>query len=232
LGQAQPVKRPVTDPFAALLREKKQAEKSGTGSSFIISQAERAISQYGKACLIDEMDSEEGLDSEEWVATSSVSIRDILNSRPQRRDEDDMNLEDEDREKLLEEDGKTVLEILEQDKAERRSAGSCEKTPGVQLWTTTTDSKSSAMAVDQRHQIPGRSTFIQLLNRFLELDGLFIFFFSHPPFSLTMSIDPARAISLFSMNLMMSIEPAERAVAATAFCGIGKDFVFAMTCSF
>ena len=164
-------KRTVTDPFAALLREKKQAEKSGTGSSFIISQAEKAI---GKACLTDEMDAEEGLDSEEWLATPSVSIRDILNSRNQRRDDDYVNLEDEDREKLLEEDGgKTVLEILEQDKAERRNAGGSNKTPGIQLWMTTTDSKSSTMAVDQRHQIPGSSTFVQLLNRSLGLDGLF-----------------------------------------------------------
>lgn len=170
LNQAQPAKRTVADPFAALLREKKQAEKSGTGSSFIISQAEKAI---GKVCLTDEMDAEEGLDSEEWLATSSVSIRDILNSRNQRRDDDYVDLEDEDREKLLEEDGgKTMLEILEQDRAERRNAGGSNKSPGIQLWTTTPNLKSLAMAVDQRHRIPGSSTFIQLLNRSLELDGL------------------------------------------------------------
>ena len=39
-----------------------------------------------------------------------------------------------------------------------------------------------------------------------------------------MSIDPAHAISLFSMDVLMSIKPAERALAATALCGIGKQF--------
>jgi hypothetical protein len=161
-------------PFTSLLREKRQAEKDGITSDNI-DKAESTAFQYGKDSLMDEMDDEEDDgDPSEWgPSISSLSVRGILTSRPHRRDDPEVILEDEDRERILGEDGgKKILDILEKDKAEKRKSGSLDKTSGIQLWRTGLAAKSSALAVDEQHCIPGNSPYIRLLNGALQCGGM------------------------------------------------------------
>lgn len=167
-------KKPSMIPFTSLLREKRQAEKHGITSDNI-DKAESTALQYGKENLMDEMDDEEDDgDPSEWgPSISSLRVRGILTSRSHRRDDPDLALEGEDRERILEEDGgKTILDILEKDKAEKRKAGSPDKTSGIRLWRTGSEAESSAMAVDEQHCIPGNSPYIRLLNGALRCGGM------------------------------------------------------------
>jgi len=167
-------KKPSVIPFTSLLREKRQAEKHGITSDNI-DMAESTALQYGKDSLMDEMDDEEDDgDPSEWgPSISSLGVRGILTSRPHRRDDPDLTLEDEDRERIIEEDGgKTILDILEKDKAEKIKSGSPDKTSGIQLWRTGLAAESSALAVNEPHCIPGNSPYIRLLNGALQCGGM------------------------------------------------------------
>lgn len=207
------------DPFIALLKEKNRASKSGN-SSEAIEKAELIALRYGgKDGLLDEMEDEE--DSEEfseWAANiSSGSIRDILNARNERRDDSDLDLDEGDRKRILkEEGGKTVLKILEQDKAERHKTGN-DKISGIQLWTQA-DAESSAMAVDENYRVPGDSPVVSLFNNSLECGGTSLA--SPSSLNLTVPIATLRTSLLLNMNLMSAVRPTERAAIASCLLDI------------
>ena len=170
--RAKPTKK-GPDPFTALLKEKHLAERCGNGSE-AIEKAELTVLQYGgKDGLLDEMEDEEGVeDVSEWgTNVSSGSIRDILNARNARKDDSDLELDEGDKKRILEEEGgKTVLNILEEDKAERCKTGN-DKISGIRIWTQKADAESSAMAVDEDYQISGDSPVVRLLNNSLTSGG-------------------------------------------------------------
>lgn len=215
-------KSSLPNPFSALLREKRLAEKHGHGNKNVF-EADLTALQYSKDSLADAMDEEKDGDPSEWgLNISSPSIRGILTSRPQRRDDPDLTLEDEGRERILEDEGgKTILDILEKDKTERRNLGRTDKSTGIQLWRT--ESESSVMALDEQQWVPGNSPYIRLLNCALQRGG------SYPESSLhiisNLLLDMARFRSLLNMHLMLSVSPAERAGLATYLCEIGMNFL-------
>lgn len=209
-----------SDPFTALLKEKNQAAKRGNGRD-AIEKAELTVLQYrGKDTLLDEMEGEEVEEAAEWGANiSSVSVRDILNARNEPKDDSDLELDDRDKERIRgAKGGKTVLKILEQDKAERFKTCNDNTMSGIRLWAQKTDAESSAMAVDENYQISGDSPVVRLLNNSLGCGGMSLnssLFLS--------SIIPAatgRTSSLLNMNIISAARPTERALIASCLLDI------------
>ena len=217
--QSKPATR-GPDPLTALLKEKRQAAKRGNGRD-AIEKAELAVFQYGgKGTLLDEMEGEEVEEGAEWGTNiSSVSVRDILNARSEKKDESDLELDERDKERIREaEGGKTVLKILEQDKAERFKTGNDNNVSGIRLWAQKTDAESSAMAVDENYRVPGDSPVVRLLNNSLECGGTSL---GSPLF--LGSVIPAatdRTSSLLNMNIISAARPADRAAIASRLLDI------------
>lgn len=227
--QAKPAKK-GPDPFTALLKEKHQAEKRGNGSG-AIEKAELTLLQYdGKDGLLNEMDDDEDDEVPEWGTNiPSASIRDILNARNGRKDDSDLDLDEGDRERILEEEGgKTVLKILEQDKAERFKTSNDDKVSGIQIWTQKADEQSSTMAVDGNYRIIGNSPVVSLLNKSLTCGGTSLYSASF--LAVTVPIATIRATLLLKMNLMSVAQPAERVAIASCLLDISTIFFHRYSC--
>lgn len=218
--QVNPVKKGV-DPFTTLLKEKHQAEKRGKGSE-AIEKAELVVLQYdGKDSLLDEMENEENCEEiSEWGTNiSSGSIHDILNARNEQKDDSDLDLGEGDKERILgEAGGKTILKILEQDKAEKHKVVQDDKISGIHIWIQKADTKSSAMAVDEYYQIPGDGFVVSILKNSMKCGGTLLGTRSFP--NLLMPVATVRTSLLLNMNLMSAAPPAERAGIASCLLEI------------
>lgn len=211
------------NPFTALLKEKHQSEKRGNGSG-AIEKAELTLLQYGgKDGLLNEMNDDEDDEVSEWgTDIPSASIRDILNARNVRKDDSDLDLDEGDRERILEEEGgKTVLKILEQDKAERFKTGNDDKVSGIQIWTQKADEQST-MAVDKNYRISGDSSVVTLLNNSLTCGGTSLFSASF--LTITVPLATIRTSLLLKMNLMSAAQPAERFTIASCLLDISTAY--------
>ncbi|KAF8161155.1 hypothetical protein B0H34DRAFT_795986 [Crassisporium funariophilum] len=126
------------DPFEALLKEKRLAQKRGDGDD-AFHRAETTTSNFGKGGLIDEMNIEES-NTSDWhyqdAAAFAVKNRDWLISRPltpdmSRTSSEDLNLGEEDKQKLFGEDGgKAIMGILEHDQVSKKEEEMKEKVVG------------------------------------------------------------------------------------------------------
>ncbi|KAF9529383.1 hypothetical protein CPB83DRAFT_893485 [Crepidotus variabilis] len=187
-----------TDPFAALFKEKCKEEKTSHGHDDF-RRAEQAALKYGKGNLLDEMNDEEEDDPLLWGPNiASLSIQNILtsNSRSLKENSDDIVVPGSQKDKK----GKTIIQILEQDKAERRSQGTTDEEPGIRLWTTASGDEVVAMEVDEHLQVPGKSPIIQLLNGSLKRG------------------DTPRSVSILNMCSFQSVNPDERSKLASFLC--------------
>ena len=129
----------VYDPFDALLKEKKLAEKCGKGSD-AFRRAETTTGKFGEDRPLDGMD--EG-DLDNWndqdAAALAVRDRDWLINRPltpdsNRGNGDDLRLGDAERRKLFGEDGgKAIMGILEHDKVANRQVLN-RQVPDLRFW--------------------------------------------------------------------------------------------------
>ncbi|EMD37357.1 hypothetical protein CERSUDRAFT_83132 [Gelatoporia subvermispora B] len=137
-----PVRKPrKSNALDALLKEKKQAEKQGKGSS-AVQVAEEALASYhrSKQGMKDEMDDEEASASEPRAArrgTPSASATPSATSDRETEGEDE-DVDDMDIEGILgEEGGKAVGRILEDDKTSKEAQSRArrkDRVLGVPLW--------------------------------------------------------------------------------------------------
>ena len=169
-----------TVPFAALLKEKKQAVKRGKDDAALL-QAEQTALKYARKDLVDEMDDEDD-DDDSWNLSnlSSGGIRSLLQASALRKEDSDSDISigQEDGTTLFKASGgKDILSILEKDKAAIRDDPTFEKDLGIKLWSTTSD-LDAAMMVDERYYIPGTSSIVCLLNASLQHGGAFLYSFS------------------------------------------------------
>jgi len=181
--QAKPGKKATsTVPFAALLKEKKQAVKRGKDDAALL-QAEQTALKYARKDLVDEMDNEDDDDDDDsWNLSnlSSGGIRNLLQASALTKEDSDSDISigQEDRTTLFKvSGGKDILSILEKDKAAIRDDPTSEKDLGIKLWSTTSD-LDAAMMVDERYHIPGTSPIVRLLNASLQHGGAFLYSFS------------------------------------------------------
>ncbi|KAJ3511744.1 hypothetical protein NLJ89_g3917 [Agrocybe chaxingu] len=196
-------RKSTADPFEALLREKRLADKRGKGDNAIHRANETAL-KLGKTVLIDEMDDEEDEDDilNNWTGSdiSSLAMRQLKQSGSQFID-----IKSEDRKKLFGEDGgKEIMGILERDRAATQQPGPLEKIPGIQLWAATSlESRDMVVdGLDTRYEISGESPIIQLLNSSLKRG------------------DIIRVTMLLNTKFMLTVPTTERVDVASSLCGI------------
>ncbi|CAA7259137.1 unnamed protein product [Cyclocybe aegerita] len=195
-------RKPTADPFEALLREKRLADKRGKGDN-AIHRADETAFKLGKTALIDEMDDEDEDDIlNNWTGgdISSLAMRQLKRSGSQFID-----IKSEDRKKLFGEDGgKEIIGILERDRAATQQPGPLEKIPGIQLWTATSIEGRNMVVdgLDTRYEISGESPIIQLLNSSLKRG------------------DITRVTMLLNTKFMLTVPTMERVDVASSLSGI------------
>lgn len=170
------------DPFDALLKEKKLAEKSGKGHDDF-HRAETTTGKFGEDGLLDVTDEEDDW-SDQNVAATAVRGRDWPINRPMTPDSskannDDLRLGDVDRRKLFGEDGgKAIMGILEHDKIAKREVLN-RQVPGSGLWSLPGVTHGTAMAIDETPsiaEISATSPLICLLKKSIQCGGMFDFY--------------------------------------------------------
>ncbi|KAJ7217972.1 hypothetical protein GGX14DRAFT_598937 [Mycena pura] len=120
-----PAESKKAHPFAALLREKRDADKDGTGG-LAFSRAEAAIRSESPLS-----------EPEDWAdeAAALAAVKAFGTSTSGLSDSEEVSLNNEDQCRLLgEERGKAVVNILDSDRARRESAKGKQKVLGVPLW--------------------------------------------------------------------------------------------------
>ncbi|KAJ7178458.1 hypothetical protein C8R43DRAFT_460335 [Mycena crocata] len=123
------------DPFEALLREKKKADRGGRGEVHY-RQAEFAV-RAGSPLSEESEDEEPEHWSNEAAAREAVkrSGWNTSSPGPNNSDTDDLSLNDEDGRRLLgDKRGKAVVGILHSDRAKREADKGKQKLSGVPLW--------------------------------------------------------------------------------------------------
>jgi hypothetical protein len=165
------------DPFDALLKEKKLAEKGGKGHD-AFRCAETTTSQFGQDGLLD------GMDENDWnnqdAASLAVQDRDWLINRPLTPDSnkgnsDDLGLGDAEKRRLFGEDGGAIMEILEDDKITKREVLN-RQVPGLRFWSLSGVAHCPTMVVDEVPsitEISPTSPLICLLKKSIQRGGMF-----------------------------------------------------------
>ena len=176
----------VCDPFEALLKEKKLAEKSGKGYD-AFHRAETTTSKSAEGFLY-------GIDEDDWndqdAAALAVRDRDWLIDRPltpgsnNNGNNSDLRLGDAERRKLFGEDGgKAIMGILEHDKITKREVLN-RQVPGLRFWSLPGVAHSTTKVMDEPPsiaKISATSPLICLLKMSIQRGGMFdVYFFFSP----------------------------------------------------
>lgn len=160
------------DPFDALLKEKKLAEKNGKGHD-AFHRAETTAGKSGENALLDEMD-------EEDMAALAVRDRDWLINRPLTPDSnggnnDDLRLGDAESRKLFGEDGgKAIMGILEHDKIAKKEVLN-RQVSGLRFWLSGMAHRTTILMNEAPiAEISSTSPLIGLLKKSIQRGGMFI----------------------------------------------------------
>ena len=215
------------DPFNALLREKKLAEKSGKGHDAFC-RAETTTDKFGEYRLLDGMDEDDLDDWNDQDAALVVQDRDWLINRPltpdsNRGNGDDLKLGDSERRKLFGEDGgKAIMGILEHDKIAKREVLN-QQLPSLRFWSLP-GAHNTTMVVDEAPsitEISVASPLICLLKMLIQRGGMFelLFFF---PVSQFLS-DFCRAALILNVDFLSTVKPIEQSTIVQYLCELGMD---------
>ncbi|KAF8806404.1 hypothetical protein BYT27DRAFT_7212091 [Phlegmacium glaucopus] len=202
------------DPFDALLKEKKLAEKSGKGRD-AIRRAETTTDKFGKDGLLDGLDHEDDFWNDQVAAALAVQNRDWLINRPLTPDSskgniDSITLGDADSQKLFGEDGgKAVMGILEHDKIAKREVLN-RQVPGLRFWSLPGVAHSTTMVVNEAPVIPEISAtrpLICLLKKSIQCGDL------------------SRAALILNMDVLSTIKPFEESAMVRYLCELGRTLL-------
>lgn len=222
----------MADPFAALLKEKKLAEKRGNNDD-AFRRAEITVGKFSRN--VRDLEMEEDFEDDAPELTEDDAIR-LATENPswltgklmtpdsiQNRRET-FSVRQDDRRRLFEDGGGgTILDILEHDKAVKRQDELSEKAGGIHLWCTS----HQETIVNQKstpYPFRGKTPILNLLNASLRSGGepksrcpLYIFH--------CFPIDFRRAKTLLGMDFMTIVNAAERRITAAALYDLGMDLL-------
>lgn len=143
----KPPPKKIVDPFAALLKEKRLAQKRGNGDDAFTRAEIRT--HLGANGLLHEMEEDEDealsekddekiaklVENPDLFADDIVNIKLAPEKNSKRGGTDGIRGED-DNTVLGPKGGKAILDILKQDKALKRHDEILQKTPGIRFWTS------------------------------------------------------------------------------------------------
>lgn len=176
----QSKKPSAADPFAALLKEKRMAQKNGNGSD-AFNRAEIRTHSFGD--LLEETvedESDESIEPDEEdialaIAQNSKLFDDDLVINGSKGQHAASNDEDIPRKTLFgERGGRGIRDILEQDKALKKHDESSERDPGIDFWAPCQNTPDTAMVHDTSssyQQLLGSNALTRLFNALLQRSG-------------------------------------------------------------
>lgn len=175
----------TVNPFTALLKEKKAAERRGGGSD-AFRKAEMIASNIDRYCQDEDTDMDTDKDIIDWDAAArtarkmpwyihnSSSSNNLGPSSPQ------VNPGDEDQRTLFggkKGKGQIIVDILENDKVSQREQEFSQTKAGIRIWASSNadvDNDKNRTVIDEEipyHQLRGDSSGVYLLNSRLQRHG-------------------------------------------------------------
>jgi hypothetical protein len=176
----QTKKPAAADPFAALLKEKRMAQKNGNGSN-AFNRAEIRTHSFGdllEETVEDESDESTEPDEEDIalaIAQNSKLFDDDLVTNGSKGQGAASNDDDVPRKTLFgDRSGRGIRDILEQDKALKRHDESSERKAGIDFWAPRQNALDTAMVHDTSssyQQLQGSNALTRLFNALLQRSG-------------------------------------------------------------